>query len=454
MNKKEILEGCDAQSVPSPFVKYEVVVQAQQTPGIVMLENYEQLKEGITNGVSYYSNFEYTLDNYQLALKHRDELKHVKYVLEKTKREIVKSYNAPLKTVERRIDELINLIKNPFKKIDTFIKQNEKESKKYEILEFAKACMISKGLIGHLENILNSPSFFEEKWLNSSCSRSTWRSAVLNKIQNAVTDVRHILSLKSDNVISILAHYYQTLSIDRVNEFIDSLQQASKFTTNQDNNNAFNNIEYIDEKEIKAEENSEGFHAETRSDSEILKCVANSINPYTGEVITGIDEALKGRLLAIINNIKVAHQPTDELFERLRAFSKEKAEEEGVAYWKILRKKTIYSLCTLLPVSKEELDTKKVLLRAEIKEKYGEEITQIIKDYISSDENRCFDGVNETKPKVTMGASMIGKPWSEDEEAELMVEFNEGLSISKIAKLHNRNSGGIRARLKKLGLIK
>ena len=172
MNKKEILEGCDAQSVPSPFVKYEVVVQAQQTPGVVMLENYEQLKEGITNGVSYYSNFEYTLDNYQLALKHRDELKHVKYVLEKTKREIVKSYNAPLKTVERRIDELINLIKNPFKKIDTFIKQNEKESKKYEILEFAKACMISKGLIGHLENILNSPSFFEEKWLNSSCSRS------------------------------------------------------------------------------------------------------------------------------------------------------------------------------------------------------------------------------------------------------------------------------------------
>ena len=51
MNKKEILEGCDAQSVPSPFVKYEVVVQAQQTPGVVMLENYEQLKESITNGV-------------------------------------------------------------------------------------------------------------------------------------------------------------------------------------------------------------------------------------------------------------------------------------------------------------------------------------------------------------------------------------------------------------------
>ena len=285
MNKKEILEGCDAQLVPSPFVKYEVVVQAQQTPGVVMLENYEQLKEGITNGVSYYSNFEYTLDNYQLALKHRDELKHVKYVLEKTKREIVKSYNAPLKTVERRIDELINLIKNPFKKIDTFIKQNEKESKKYEILEFAKACMISKGLIGHLENILNSPSFFEEKWLNSSCSRSIWRSAVLNKIQNAVTDVRHILSLKSDNVISILAHYYQTLSIDSVNEFIDSLQQASIFTTNQDNNNAFNDIEYIDEKEIKVEENSEGFNAETRSDSEILKCVAKNFMTHLQQII-------------------------------------------------------------------------------------------------------------------------------------------------------------------------
>ena len=48
---------------------------------------------------------------------------------------------------------------------------------------------------------------------------------------------------------------------------------------------------------------------------------------------------------------------------------------------------------------------------------------------------------------------MIGKPWNKDEEFKLIEEFKQGLSIFDIAKLHNINNGGIRARLKRLGLI-
>lgn len=67
----------------------------------MLFENYEQLKQSITEGVAYYDTFEYSLDNHQIALKHRNELKHVKNILEKTKREIIKSYNMPLKVVEK-----------------------------------------------------------------------------------------------------------------------------------------------------------------------------------------------------------------------------------------------------------------------------------------------------------------------------------------------------------------
>ena len=49
---------------------------------------------------------------------------------------------------------------------------------------------------------------------------------------------------------------------------------------------------------------------------------------------------------------------------------------------------------------------------------------------------------------------MRGQLWSKDEEDKLVYEYIEQkLSISEIAKLHNRNNGGISARLKKLGLI-
>ena len=49
---------------------------------------------------------------------------------------------------------------------------------------------------------------------------------------------------------------------------------------------------------------------------------------------------------------------------------------------------------------------------------------------------------------------MVGQKWSAEEEERLIYEFTkENLTIQHIASLHHRKEGGIRARLKKLGLI-
>ena len=46
-----------------------------------------------------------------------------------------------------------------------------------------------------------------------------------------------------------------------------------------------------------------------------------------------------------------------------------------------------------------------------------------------------------------------GEKWTEEEESRLVKEFNQGFSIGEIASMHNRKKGGIRARVKRLGLI-
>lgn len=289
----------------SPFVSFDLVVQAEQTPGVVLFNNYEQLKANISDGVNYYSKFEYSLDNYQTALMHHNELKCVKNILEKTKREIVKSYNAPLEIVEKRIDELINLIKVPFKRVDLFIKQNEKECKKKEIYDFAKEFAIVNGLKEHMEHIFNSPAFFDDKWLNTTCSKTNWKSAVSTKLGNAVQDIDYILSIKSESKASILAHYYQTLSMEKVGEFVNSLNKASSITEKMDSKvitcltpiNKFNDNKTNDA-QIKT------FSNINLKDFEILDCVADSVNPYTGEVILGIDDLLKIKLKEIAERIK------------------------------------------------------------------------------------------------------------------------------------------------------
>jgi hypothetical protein len=46
-----------------------------------------------------------------------------------------------------------------------------------------------------------------------------------------------------------------------------------------------------------------------------------------------------------------------------------------------------------------------------------------------------------------------GQPWSVEEEKQLICEFNKGMELGNIAKIHKRKEGGIRSRLQKLGIL-
>lgn len=54
---------------------------------------------------------------------------------------------------------------------------------------------------------------------------------------------------------------------------------------------------------------------------------------------------------------------------------------------------------------------------------------------------------------VTESPEMRGKPWTKDQEKQLVDLHNNGVSIPQIAYAMQRSSSGIRSRLKKLGLI-
>ena len=300
----DFMTSNNGNSLISPFLKVDLVVQTQQTPGVVSFENYEQLKACIAEGVSYYEGFEYTPNTYRIALEHYEQLKYVKNVLQKTKRDIVKNYNAPLEVVEKRLDELLEMIKRPFKKVESFVKENEKNAKKYEIYVFAEDLAKSNGLQAHAESILNSPAFFDQRWLNASCSKQKWRAEVLSKIKNAVKDIAAIQSMEEERVAATLAYYYQTLSMERVEEFVRSLRQASS-ASNAERGESVSNAAVVTDIPTSNFESAptQKILSCPLSDAEILNCVADSVNPYTGEIITGIDDCLKGKLKEIANGL-------------------------------------------------------------------------------------------------------------------------------------------------------
>ena len=207
------------------FNENSLVILTDQHPGTVVFRNYEELKKVIETGVTYYNGFIYSEDNYDLAVANREDLKHVKKALEEKKKEIEAAYTAPYRDVEAKLDELIELVKTPFKIADDFIKAAEKEAKRKEILQFAKS---KAAILGdYAGKILDSPAFFNEKWLNASCREKQWREDVENIIIRVADDMSSIQSTAGKNAPALMAHYYETLSLERAKQFVESLQDMT-----------------------------------------------------------------------------------------------------------------------------------------------------------------------------------------------------------------------------------
>ncbi len=85
-------------------------------------------------------------------------------------------------------------------------------------------------------------------------------------------------------------------------------------------------------------------------------------------------------------------------------------------------------------------------------EKYGRVFLAVIHE--GQEPNEAFAAyLEEEKPARPKGKAAVGKGWTEQEEKLLRDEFESELPMAEIARRHERNPGGIKARLKKLGLM-
>jgi len=64
----------------------------------------------------------------------------------------------------------------------------------------------------------------------------------------------------------------------------------------------------------------------------------------------------------------------------------------------------------------------------------------------------ALEGLKKLK-RSTSQKTGPGRPWSEDEEQELLRQFDNKIDVEQIAKDHDRTKGAIWARLEKLGRI-
>ncbi|MCM1296441.1 MAG: hypothetical protein NC311_12960 [Muribaculaceae bacterium] len=85
-------------------------------------------------------------------------------------------------------------------------------------------------------------------------------------------------------------------------------------------------------------------------------------------------------------------------------------------------------------------------------------LTKLAQEFIVNNLENIIGITEEIKPPKDSNnyqeLNMAGQKWTEQEQETLIHEFTEEeLTLEQIASLHHRKVGGIRARLKKLGLI-
>lgn len=155
-----------------------------------------------------------------------------------------------------------------------------------------------------------------------------------------------------------------------------------------------------------------------------------------------------------------------ELFEILRKLRLTIAREEGLPPYIIFSDKTLIDMSIKAPTDKQTILNVSGVGEAKY-EKYGERFTDAVTAFIedhpeavtSIREDDVAENVHRSSPdRVGYNRRMnrpdgAGASWTEEEDRQLDDEYSAGMKISEIAKVHDRTSGAIRARLKKHGLI-
>lgn len=196
----------------------EIIISARQTPGSVTFDNFVEVRNQLLSYVqNNFADVDYSQEGYTAAKEDRDELKKMRDVVKKKQKELKEAYSAPYVTVDKMLEELVAIIDEPYKKAKDFADEEEKYQKRRDILNYAIQKAMPLGDAG--SKIINSPAFFKKDWLLKKYTVKKYQDEIDEVIHQAVSDIRSIQATGGNNTSALMAHFYETLSMDSVKNF-------------------------------------------------------------------------------------------------------------------------------------------------------------------------------------------------------------------------------------------
>lgn len=207
----------------------ELQLISRQEPGLVSIDNFAEMKEALSAVLARYENVVYSEENLTGAKADKKELTRLRKELDDRRKEIKKAYLAPYNQFEAQVKELLAMIDAPLDQIKTFVTQmeeREKAAKRTEIAAYFREKSAPLG--GMAQQVLDSPAFWEGKWLNKTTTAKTWKAAVDAKVSQAVRDLAAIQATGGAYTSALTTKYLETLEMEGLAAYRDKLAEADR----------------------------------------------------------------------------------------------------------------------------------------------------------------------------------------------------------------------------------
>ena len=204
----------------------ELMIISKSIPGTVDFENFDEVRAELQAYVSKtYNDVNYDRDGIEIAITHQDELKKMRDVVTKKQKEIEKAYSAPYIEVEKMLKELVDIIDAPYKNAKAYVDNAYVVEKHQKIMKYARDKAVSLGEIG--ERIVNSPAFYNDKWNLKGAKDKAIQHEIDGIFRQAASDIGVIQKTGGEQTNIIMARYFETLSMDGVKSFIESISSGN-----------------------------------------------------------------------------------------------------------------------------------------------------------------------------------------------------------------------------------
>lgn len=171
--------------------------------------NYEELKAEVTEKVELYKNMVYTDQNIMAAKADRAKLNKFKTAIDDKRKEVKKQCLEPYNEFERQVKELIAIVEEPVKLIDSQVKAYED---KQRIEKEAKIRAVF--LENEPADWLTLDKIFDPKWLNASVSMKRIQEAIADRLRQIQQDIV-TLSKLPDFTFEATEIYKETLDMNK-----------------------------------------------------------------------------------------------------------------------------------------------------------------------------------------------------------------------------------------------